>query len=606
MCCVPRNSANGGSWKRYEIVGLIPALAAFIGMAVLSWRKWPDPIIDFGGQLYIPWQLSTGSVLYRDVMYLPGPVSQYYHALLFKLFGVSLTTILVSNFAILLGFVLLVYRMFLKCSDRLTAGMMALAVVIGFGFAQYLDVGNYNYICPYSHEIWHAIVLSLMLVGCVVNWLKLTETKWLFLGGLCYGTIFLTKPENFVAATGIVFLGFLFRTLPGLPAEDGEEIKGQGLWKSLVAFVFASALPLVGMFLVFFFRENAADSLRGVCWAWVPLVTTKMASGPFFKTGMGMDVPLFHLRWMLQHFAVLAAVVGTCAWRFRAQQNRMERIVLTCVLAGLAVNFDWTHSGRALPLILGCMVVMSVLRWRKVGGEERMRLLVPLLWVVFALLLLLKMGVYPRIFHYGVFLAMPAFIAAIYFFLSFLPSFLGENVDPRAFRLVMTILLAIGLARLGIHSALFYKDKTVPIGKGSDLILTYNTKESLAGEAVGQAVSWIEKNTPANATVAALPEGAMINYLTRRRNPTPYIVFMSEIYAFGEETMAAPYRATPPDYLLLVHRETGEYGLDFFGKKKGYGLEMLQWIDANYAPVKVIGAEPLRTVDFGIKILKKK
>ncbi|MDB6026829.1 MAG: hypothetical protein JWM68_3052, partial [Verrucomicrobiales bacterium] len=144
--------ANGGrSWKASGWLGLIPAALAFFVMAGISWRKWPDPIIDFGGQLYIPWQLSTGSVLYRDVMYLPGPLSQYYHALLFKIFGVSLSTILVSNFVVLIGFLAIVYRLFLNCADRVTAGAIALSVVVGFAFAHYLDVGNYNYLCPYSH-----------------------------------------------------------------------------------------------------------------------------------------------------------------------------------------------------------------------------------------------------------------------------------------------------------------------------------------------------------------------------------------------------------------------------------------------------------------------
>jgi len=27
---------------------------AFILLSWLSWRKWPDPLIDFGQQLYVP------------------------------------------------------------------------------------------------------------------------------------------------------------------------------------------------------------------------------------------------------------------------------------------------------------------------------------------------------------------------------------------------------------------------------------------------------------------------------------------------------------------------------------------------------------------------
>src|SRR5687768_5447393 len=66
-----------------------------------SWRKWPDPMIDFGRELYVPWQIVQGKVLYRDIASLFGPLSPYVNALWFKLFGVSLTTLIAANLAIL-------------------------------------------------------------------------------------------------------------------------------------------------------------------------------------------------------------------------------------------------------------------------------------------------------------------------------------------------------------------------------------------------------------------------------------------------------------------------------------------------------------------------
>src|SRR5689334_4437418 len=92
-----------------------PAVIAvsFVAAAALTWRKWPDPLVDFGIQLVLPWKISTGSVLYRDLMYLPGgPFSQYFDALLFKLFGVSLLTLVISNLTITAGLLILIYRRF--------------------------------------------------------------------------------------------------------------------------------------------------------------------------------------------------------------------------------------------------------------------------------------------------------------------------------------------------------------------------------------------------------------------------------------------------------------------------------------------------------------
>ena len=70
-------------------------------MAFWSWRKWPDIQIDFGQQLYIPWQLASGKLLHKDIVILHGPLSQYFNAFWFKLFGPSLTVIIFLNLFIL-------------------------------------------------------------------------------------------------------------------------------------------------------------------------------------------------------------------------------------------------------------------------------------------------------------------------------------------------------------------------------------------------------------------------------------------------------------------------------------------------------------------------
>ncbi len=70
----------------------------FVMSAALTWRKWPDVLIDFGTQLYIPWRILNGAVLYRDLFYFAGgPFSQYFNALLFKIFGVSFFTLIAAN-----------------------------------------------------------------------------------------------------------------------------------------------------------------------------------------------------------------------------------------------------------------------------------------------------------------------------------------------------------------------------------------------------------------------------------------------------------------------------------------------------------------------------
>src|SRR5208282_4920995 len=106
----------------------------------LTWRKWPDMLIDFGLQLYIPWKLSTGAVLYRDVAYMTGgPFSQYFDALLFRWCGVSFLTLAVANLVLLALLLGLVYRCFYQAADQLTALSACLAILLVFAFGHYSD-----------------------------------------------------------------------------------------------------------------------------------------------------------------------------------------------------------------------------------------------------------------------------------------------------------------------------------------------------------------------------------------------------------------------------------------------------------------------------------
>ena len=98
----------------------------------------------------------------------------------------------------------------------------------------------------------------------------------------------------------------------------------------------------------------------------------------------------------------------------------------------------------------------------------------------------------------------------------------------------------------------------------------------------------------------------MVNYLSRRINPTKYLIWNpAEMVGFGQSTMTATFCENPPDYVMLIHRDHSEYGVKFFGQEERFGLKLMQWIDANYEPVCLIGNEPLRNSLFGIKILKR-
>src|SRR5205823_149299 len=130
----PAETARMRATGRRGPAWLGPALIAGAGTAMVSWtwEKWADPLIDFGRELYVPWQLSQGRVLYADVAYLNGPLSPYLNALWFRLFGVGIRTLVICNLAILAAIVVLLYRLLEPMSDRLAAAGAGAAVGLVF------------------------------------------------------------------------------------------------------------------------------------------------------------------------------------------------------------------------------------------------------------------------------------------------------------------------------------------------------------------------------------------------------------------------------------------------------------------------------------------
>ena len=182
----------------------------------------------------------------------------------------------------------------------------------------------------------------------------------------------------------------------------------------------------------------------------------------------------------------------------------------------------------------------------------------------------------------------------------------GSGVVFRS--LALAVLGVLVVFYLGTAENGFYRLKTLPLGRGGDSYLTFGSPAApTIGSIMGQTLDWIDANMPANATFAALPEGITLNYLARRPTTLPVINFMmTEEVVFGEDVMVAAFERRSPDYVLLVHKDTSEFGFGAFGQDERYGGRIMDWVNRHYDPVTVIGAEPFRTRAFGIKILKHK
>ena len=103
--------------------------------------------------------------------------------------------------------------------------------------------------------------------------------------------------------------------------------------------------------------------------------------------------------------------------------------------------------------------------------------------------------------------------------------------------------------------------------------------------AVNAALAELEELVPPENTLVVMPEGAMLNYLSRRASSVPFVSFMPpEVIMFGEDRMIESLAAHPPDVIAIAPRDTPEYGVAGLGR--GYGEKLAAWVGRNYHPTK--------------------
>jgi Dolichyl-phosphate-mannose-protein mannosyltransferase len=583
--------------------GLPPLVLAvcFAGLAARTWRRWSDPVIDFGAELYIPWRLALGDRLYGDIAYRNGPLSPYLNALWFRLFGVSAETLMLCNLALLALLCGLAWRVF-GAAGRLGQTAAVLALLVGFAFAQYAGIANYNYVTPYQHGQTHGVLLGFAAIAALGVALRGGRAAAWAAAGLSIGLAFLTKAELFVpalAAGGVAAaLGFGMpeaRPRRGLPA-----LAAAALGPPLAAF----ALLAPGL--------GAGAAAAGVLGNWRYL-GGGLLSDSFYRAGSGLDDPAGNVLAVAWSAAAVALALGSALALDRALLRVPARRALALGLggvlfAGLAAagrGLPWFETARALPATSAAGgAVLAVLWWR--GDGARRAALAPLLvFSVYALALLGKMLLAPRFAQYGFVLAMPATLALVVAAVAGVPA-----VARRAFgggalaQAVGVALVAAGLLALWRHSETLYARKDFRLGEAADAIVV----ERARGAVVAEALGLLEARMRPGETLLALPEGLFLNYWLRRRDPSRFWLFLPAEFAAvgGEAVMLEDVRAHPPDFVALVDRPHREFGVGPFGNDPRNGRALLGFVREGYDEVGRVGAEPFRNRGFGIALLRRK
>jgi len=565
-----------------EPIGWIVLAATAAGMLCWTWGKWLDVQIDFGRELYIPWQLTEGKVLYRDLAYFNGPVSPYLNALWFTLFGASLRTLVLCNLALLTCSAVLLYKILRTISGGWTAFLGTELFFLLFAFAHTLAGGNYNFICPYSHEMTHGLLFILAGIWSVHQYSQKGGWKWIAAASVSAGLIFLTKVEIAVAGISAIGGGMLIAERNRI-----DSSLNRILFISCM-FILISIAVATTVWGVLAQAMNPEQALQGMLGSWKYAGDNSLTQLPFYRQFMGVLDWKGNLWFLMKWsgiYAVSLLLTAGIAMMIRSRKPWFHMafglIVLILEILLLGLNWrriSWLDVFRPLPLVVFTASTLYFIRWFQNREPKESDPIRPLTisFLILSFLLLLKMILRARIHHYGFGLGLPAVMITL-ISLEWIARWIhrkgGSAAVFRGEYLAMLVVLVFSYLQI---QNLHMERKTVQIGDGADTFYT-----DIRGVFYNPLIAQIKKQIPLDGTLAVLPEGIMLNYLTRRVTSTPYYsVIPPEILMFGESRILEDFSNHPPDFIAILPRNCREYGVESFGQ--GYGQTLWSWIQKNY------------------------
>ena len=610
----------------------IPAIGEALGILILalltawflavSWRKWPDPLVDTGMQWYTAWRLAHGAHLYHDFAWNYGPLSIAFNASLFRCFGAGMMVLVTANLLIYGLILALAYAAIRRAWGRLAAFAAGAVFISVFSFSHLADVGNYNFATPYAHESTHGLLLMLCTLFVVARWSRQPSRRLAFLLGLCGGLAAVLKPEFMLAGGLLGLLALVLRARHRLRIQPSE-------WSLLLTGV---ALPTLGFAAWFARYESWKSALVDACQAW-GLVLFNHANPGLLKQGFfsGFDHPWQNAgHEAAATLCALAAISGIWAggwfvnrwwtWPLRVSTT-MAAVVLVC---SLRLERGWIEVGRCFPGLIVLLFLLLVFRLAREFRENRTetvqfhgerdrlgrtrrrladgtspsdsgipeqlhrtandRTVMALALVVLAGAMLARMPLFARVYHFGFFQAALAGMVLAAALVGELPLWTGPGAwGRRAATLGGILLLTLCCWSISARSRAIWAAQTEPVGSGSDRFYAFRQDTDPSASVVNWALQCL-RPVPPQATLLVLPEGVMINYLSRHVNPLPDL-------GLDEEGYIGQMRATPPDYVLLLARDMSEFGITNFGAPGNHGYQVVQYLRQNYTATAAHGRD---------------
>jgi hypothetical protein len=232
--------------------------------------------------------------------------------------------------------------------------------------------------------------------------------------------------------------------------------------------------------------------------------------------------------------------------------------------------------GRPWPVFVAVIAALSIKRAWAGQGDDRRQWSLRAMLSLLALGLLGKMLLNARIWQYGFALAMPAAVILVEAIVGWIPVAIasGGGSGKLARRAGVVTLIS---ATICIASNQ-YRGRQISVGSGADQFLPCGR-----GEEVNRAARTIQYLIPHRGTLAVMPQGLMLNYLTRREDSLACVNLMPpEVLSVGEDQVVENLNARPPDVIVLSEKDVESGAFILSEGDYHYGGKIIAWVLNHY------------------------
>ncbi len=505
-------------------------------------------LIDFGREVYYPQEILNGKILYKDLFNIYGPLAYQINAILYKIFGIKLSTLYGAGIFTSLLTVSGIYLVAQKVLSKFLSfciGVFTIAIGV-------TATSIFNFHFPYSWAVMYGLVAFLYSLYFLLEYWDKKNIKNLYLSSFLAGIAITCKYD---------FLLFALIVL-AISAKEKN-------WKALVSFFIAPILSFGILFVQGLRPDSLVNSL---------LTTSLMAKSKtlkYFYQNSGIYFNSKAIFTDLILFIKFAIPFGTILFSsYLFDKRKVNSISLSLIGWTLfLLMFNAKFAFGFLPILLLILFITELLKSKLVKKYDIRIIILTLSAIavcakVFWVMLLGSYG------NYYISIALVALFAIVFKYL------------PQKFEKVTgAYILAMSLIIIFSNSiALKYENYKVstPIG-------TMRTSKFFA-ESSNQLINFINQNTQKDDKIVIFPEGMTINFLTKR-NSDDYYNSLLPLYTetFGEEKIINHYKENMPEYVIFNNLDMKDYYFRFICQD--YALDFCGFIQNNYELETVVGSE---------------